>query len=437
MYDTTKLGKVDGEPHWSPPLGIAYIAAVLSEKGYNVKASDFYYMDFDKAKDVVRCDLGKIVGISCFSEQRVTALRMAEYIHSLSPETFIVFGGMHGHYLYEQILREYPIDAIVIGEGEQTFLEVTSRVLSGNSVEDIPGLAVRKDGRVILTGYRRLIQDLDRLPFPRYDDFIDATYAIEEQYRNLKMSGGTVNDARVAGVMASRGCPYHCTFCSTPSFWQRKVRKRSPTNVVDEIELLSKEYGYQFFNFHDDNFIVDRNWVKSICKEIVRRRLSILWSCAARIGSITDDVAKWMKRSGAFLINFGMESYSQLVLDGIGKKVIADQAWESFIICRKNKIAMAPYLLIGSRDESDETIAETVDFLRASEPYSIGPSILTIFPGSAIYDEAKWDGFITDNYWLSDQPCPYDTRFHSLEKLLMWYWTIEECCQEKQLAELI
>lgn len=429
MYDTAKLGKIDSEPHWSPPLGIAYIASVLAQQGYDVKALDLYYVDFETAKERVRREIGKIVGVACFSEQRVTALRLIEYIRSLSPEVFIAVGGTHGHYLYEQLLTTYPIDAIVMGEGELTFLELTRRVLSGEALTDTPGLAVRTDRGLLVTSPRPLVGDLDLLPFPRYDDFASAEYPLDEAYGSVGVGDGVVDDRRVVGMMASRGCPFNCTFCSTPSFWQRKWRRRTPGNVVDEIEHVSREYGYRIINFHDDNFIVDRSWVVAICQEIIRRRISIAWSCAARVDSITDEVARWMKRAGAFLIDFGVESYSGAVLDEVAKNVHPRSVWEACEVCKRHEIAVAFYLLIGSRAESDASVAETAAFVRRAKPHAIGPSILTLFPGTAIYADAKRDGFIGDDYWLSDQPCPYDTRFHSRETLIRWYREIEDSCR--------
>lgn len=433
MYDTIKLGKIDSEPHWSPPLGIAYVASVLAQHGYNVKALDLYYVDFETAKEQIRRELGRIVGVACFSEQRVTALRLIEYIRSLSPEVFIAMGGMHGHYLYEQLLTAYPIDAIVLGEGELTFLELAQRVLSHQSLADTPGLAFKAAHGVAVTKPRKLIEDLDLLPFPRYNDFVGTEYALEKAYQGIKAGGEVIEDTHVAGVMASRGCPYHCTFCSTPSFWQRKWRRRSPANVVDEIEHLSREFGYKIINFHDDNFIVDKDWVVEICQEMIRRRICIAWSCAARADSISDDVAKWMKRAGAFLINIGMESYSEAVLNGVRKNIEAGSVWETCRICHHYEIAVSFYLLIGSKAESDASISETADFVQRAQPHAIGPSIMTIFPGTAVYAEAKRDGFIDDDYWLSDQPCPYDTRFHSRETLFRWYRTIEASCCERPL----
>jgi len=429
LYDTTQLGKLDNDEHWSPPLGIAYIASVLRKHNYDVKALDLYYVPHSKAKQMIEDEHPKIIGISCFSEQRWSSFELARYLRQAYPDSKIILGGPHSTFLYEQILTELPIDAIIMGEGEYTFLDFVEACHENRDWSAINGLAYLKDGKVKLNPPRCMIENLDELPFPDYSDFEQTKYAATNWFRNASMYGKKLKDMKWTAVCGSRGCAFNCSFCSTPQYWKRKWRRRSPNNIVDEIELLNKKYGYEFIDFADDIFTLDQQWTTDICNEMIRRNLKVLWSCCTRVDTVSLELLRLMKKAGCFFISFGVESFSSVVLTSVNKKITKQKILDACDLCKQVDLNIEFLLIVGSPGETDETIDETIQLINMVEPYAIAPSIMTIFPGTKQYDDAVADGFIDDSYWMTNKPCPYDTREHSLEVLVKWYHKLRDLDQ--------
>ncbi len=425
LYDTSELGKLDCDEHWSPPLGIAYIASTLSHNKFDVKALDLYYTPMEKSKDIIKKELGCIVGISCFSEQRASTYRIIEYIRSLSEEVLIVVGGPHSNFLYKQMLESFPVDAVVLGEGELTFLELARAYMSKRPLHEIAGLALKGEKGVYLTKQRGLITDLDSMPFPAYEHFVDTKYASIEWFRELEVGGVRANSLKWTAIVGSRGCAYECSFCSTPYFWQRHWRKRSPQNIVDEIEFLNKVYGYEFIDFSDDIFTLDQKWAIEICKELIKRDIPVSWNCCTRADAVSEELLHWMKRAGCLFTAYGIESFSSKILNAVNKKITRDTILQACEMSSKAGMNIEFLLIVGSPGETDETIEETVQLIESVKPFAVAPSILTIFPGTKLYHDAVKDNFINDDYWLSDLPCPYDTREHGIDVLKGWYSRIK------------
>jgi radical SAM superfamily enzyme YgiQ (UPF0313 family) len=421
-FDTSKLGKVDVDQHWAPPLGIAYIATVLASHNFDVKPLDLHYVPMETAKAAIQKDLGDIVGISCFSEQRASSYQLIEYIRSLSKEVLIVIGGPHGTVMYQQLLENFPIDAVILGEGEITFLELAQAYLNRKSLADVAGLALRGEQGVFLTAKRSLIENLDDLPFPDMKYFADTTYETTDSwFRGMEVNGNKIKDLKWATIAASRGCPYQCAFCSTAGIWERRWRKRSPQNVVDEIEFRYKEFGYQYVDFYDDIFTLDESWTIEICKELINRGNPIYWDCQTRVDAISEEVLKWLKRAGCIFVSYGIESFSPQILNSVNKKITKEQILKACEMSSKAEMNIELMLIVGSPGETDETVAESIELIHTVKPFEVTPSIMTIFPGTQLYEQAVKDKFISDEYWLTDKPCPYDTREHDVEVLKKWY----------------
>ncbi len=425
LYDTSKMGKLDCDEHWSPPLGISYITSLLNQNNYNAKALDLYYTPMEKAKEIIQKELGYIVGISCFSEQRVSTYRIVEYIRSLSKEVLIVVGGPHSNFLYKQMLEHFPIDAVVMGEGELTFLEMVKAYMNKESLYGVAGLALKNEKGVFLTKKRELIKDLDILPYPAYEQFLDTKYASIEWFRDLKVKGVKANDLKWMAIVGSRGCAYDCSFCSTPFFWQRNWRRRDPKKIVDEIEFLNKEYGYEFIDFSDDIFTLDQSWTIEICKELINRKIPVYWNCCTRVDAVSKEVLYWMKRAGCLFTAYGIESFSSKILNAVNKKITKEKIMRACELSNNVGMNVELLLIVGSPGETDETIGETIDLINTVVPFAVAPSIMTIFPGTKLYNDAVKDNFINDDYWLSDLPCPYDTREHKFETLKRWFEQIQ------------
>lgn len=427
VVDTRSMGKLDYDLTWSPPLGIAGIAAVLEQNGYEVYAFDFYYSEWNEVEETIRNVQPSVVGISVFSEQRASTYRLITYIRETLPSATIVLGGPHPTFLYEQLLTFFPVDACVIGEGEQTFLELIRALDAGQALSAVDGLAIRDGDRVVKTQPRQLIRNLDSLPLPAYHHFKSVDYeslAPRDWMQNFTIQGVPGTELKWTSAVASRGCPFNCHFCSTPATWGRGWRRFSPKRFVDELEWLCNDLEYKAIDFSDDIFTTDKKWVVEICKEMLNRDLSIAWNACTRVDCISQEMLDWMKAAGCLFVSYGIESFSPKVLDALNKRTTKERIERAVELTHLAGIETEFLLIVGSPGETDESINETIEFIKRTQPMIVSPSILTIFPGTTLYLQARADKFIDDDYWLTDKPTPYDLREHGFETLLTWYKAI-------------
>jgi len=417
IYDQRRYGKPLIYPY-SPPVNIAYLASILKEH-HDVAIYDLFRHSWKRVREILEKEDPDVVGITCLTEQRASPLKLARLVKSINEKTKVVFGGIHPTILYNQVLEHYPVDVVVLGEGEETVRDLIRAFEKEENLGGVAGIAFRRDGSVVKTEDRRLIQNLDSIPFPAYEFFDFDAY---ERYEILKgrFKGRDLKQLRFVSIVASRGCVGTCQFCSTPWFWGRRWRKRSAKNVVDEMELLANEYQCEFFNFADDIFTVDKKWVVAICQEIIDRRLDIIWDCETRVNYISEDLLGRMRDAGCYCISYGVESASSDVLDEIGKKATPDQIEKAFRLTHQIGVKTKMLLMIGNPGESDKSVDDTVRMIEMVEPDFVSVSETMVFPGTALYELARSKGLVDDDYWLSDRPAPYYTVEHDLEQLFEW-----------------
>ena len=419
LFDPKKYGK-DILLGGAPALGLGYIGALLKKEGLEVSVVDLYFHSWREAERLIRKQQPAIVGITCLTEGRTNAFRLADLVKSISPDVKVVLGGHHATYMCKQILEHYQsVDYIVRGEGEKTFLELTMAMASGGSCSAIKGLAFRDGSRIVLTPHREPIADLDSLPFPLYDHFDFNAYP---DYR-IKAAAGRRKwrrGERYVSMVTSRGCPGNCHFCSSTRFWRSGWRARSPESVIGEIEMLCKDYDAGYINFADDAFTVDQERAIAICKGIIAKKLDIVWDCTTRINHVSEETMRWMKRAGCLFTCFGIESGSGSILKSINKGIGAEEVIEGFKSAKKAGLDAVAYIMVGNPGESEPTIKETASLLRTIRPRQTGISIAMVFPGSALYSRAKSDGLLNDAYWLTELPPPPYTAEHSEKQLQAW-----------------
>ncbi|MFW9990251.1 MAG: B12-binding domain-containing radical SAM protein, partial [Candidatus Odinarchaeota archaeon] len=273
------------------------------------------------------------------------------------------------------------------------------------------------------------IKDLDDLPFPFSEDQINIfkiynpnlKYVHQEEDKislDVKRNKGTI------GIVSSRGCPYNCQFCSSTLFWGLKWRFRSPKNVVDEIDFYYKKFGFRYFTFRDDSFNVIPKRGIEICKEIIKRNLKIRFNITTRVDSVTDESVVWLKRAGCDFAAFGIESGSKKIRKTINKNLSLQSIIKGINIYKKNKVPTRLLLMVGNPGESNETIKKTITLLKIIKPKDFSVSLTMVFPGTQLYELAKAQQFIDDNYWLTKKPPPYYTYENSLRTLKKWAYEI-------------
>ncbi|NQS90687.1 radical SAM protein [Patescibacteria group bacterium] len=379
-------------------LGIAYLGAVLEQKGHLVKFFDFFDIPFNviERKFIRKVKKLKpdIVGFSLLTMNRISSFRLVKNIKAINPNIKIILGGIHCSTLYEQILLNFPVDAICVGEGESIINELVENIDDPKKLKKVKGIAFLDNKEVIVTHPAEPIKDLDSLPFPKHESFL-------------------TDKSDVAYIMSSRGCVSKCIFCSTQVYW-RTWRSRNPKKVVDEIEYIKRKFpNIKHIWFYDDNFTLDNQRVIEICKELMRRKVKVTWSCGGRVHPISYEMLKYMKKAGCKLITFGIESGSPRILKGMKKFITREQIIRAFKLLKNAKMNIGALLIVGLPGENDKTVNETIDMLKKVKFAAPGVAILEIYPNTELYELAKQKGLLDDNYWLTEKRIPIYTCEHT------------------------
>src|SRR3989344_198444 len=359
-----------------PPLGLAYLGAFLERANHEVKIVDLNLDELDN-KDIIDYD---VIGISFLTPFYTSVQELIKKIRAVKSDVFIILGGAHATLMSEQVLRETDVQLVVRGEAEYTFLEILENLDSGDfsSVKGITYFG--KDGKVHHTESRPLLSNLDELPFP-------ARHLLRiDRYVNV------MHNERCTTIMTSRGCPYACPFCCQVE--KRNWRPRSAKNVVDEIEDVYHKYNIKVFYFYDDMVTLDRQRIIDISKEVIDRGLKIKWKCASRVNLIDDEMVGWMRKSGCFGINFGVESGDMDILKKISKGINLDQVRNAFKIAKKHGIEAKGYFIIGFPWEKEEHVLRTINFSLTLDADELQYLILVPLPGTEIWDYAIREGVI-------------------------------------------
>ncbi|MCK4670774.1 MAG: radical SAM protein [Nanoarchaeota archaeon] len=374
-------------------IGLMWLTAYLKEKGFNTSAHNLSNTDWDYAKDLITKGKPDIVGISCLSFNRKISIELAKLVKSINKDAVVIFGGPHATLIGEQMLKNYPeIDYILKGEGEKVMENFINCLKENKDVKEVKGLLLRDGDDIVYTGQQEIIENLDELPSP-------AKYFRYNQ------------------ITTTRGCPANCIFCATPRLSGRKVRFRSAKHIVDEIEILHKKHKFSYFFLSDDTFNIKPQHIIGICKEILERKLEIIWNCMLRVDTINKEMFEWMKKAGCVSVFFGVESGSPKILKILNKGTTVEQIKQACKLAREFGFEIQTYFIIGSPGETKETIEETKKLLDEIKPMSATTSLMTLYPGSALYEDAKKQGFIDDDYWLTDKDEKIYTAEHSIEAL--------------------
>ncbi len=377
--------------HYQTPLiGIAYMASVLEKDGFDVAVMDCPPLNITHAKlgdDIARLK-PDLVGISSVTVTFSSAIQAAKIVKETYQKAVIVLGGPHVTVLDEQILKEHPeADIIVRGEGEATILELAQTLVAEGlqNLEQIKGITYRKNGQILRTPDRPLIQNIDDLPFPNYKHFPLDRYRL---YGKL-----------IIPVISSRGCPFQCAFCLAPRMAGRGCRARSPKNVVNEIEYLKETYHPDAFTFHDETFTYDKTRVVEICKEIQSRKIGLPWDCSTRVDQISKELLAEMRSAKCQLVSFGVESGSQTILNAMKKGTTVEQNAQAIKWAKQVGLSVTISVIVGYPGETKETLQQTFDFIKKTKPDDVHLSIATPYPGIALTKIMKDAGWKISEDW--------------------------------------
>lgn len=383
-------------------LGLGYLGAVLEQRGHEVKLFDFFCTPLRMVKEEFIKNFIEqkpdVVGFSIWTNNRVTSFKLIRILKKIRPDVKIITGGVHCSTLYEQILNNYPVDAVCIGEGESTINQLVENISNKGKLQDIKSIAFIKDGRVIKTADAPPIFDLDSLPFPKHESFLTP-------------------ESKIAYISTSRGCVGRCIFCSAAAYWC-SWRQRSAKNIIEEIMYIKNRFpNIEHIFFTDDAFTLDNKRVMDLCQKLIENKFKITWNCATRVHPISLEMLKYMQKAGCTSISLGIESGSEKILKSIKKNITKEQIIKAFELAKQAKLEVYAFMIVGLPSESDETINETIELLKKIDHAVPAASILELYPNTEIYEIAKQNGFIDDSYWLTDKKIPLYTYELPIQKL--------------------
>ena len=394
------------------PVGLASLHAYLEFCGNNVRmlALNHYTYEscFDEVVKTIREFSPNIVGLQILTPNRVSSFLLIEYIHEKYPDIRLVIGGIHASIMYRQLLEKHPFLLAVIGEGELTFAELVDNLTQGKGeLIGIDGIAYNNGWKIVKTKTRELIGDLDILPYPKHEMFFSGN--------------------RTSGcILTTRGCPFKCSFCSLDSISRRTVRFRSVGNVVDEIEYMIYRFPQMdSIWIHDDTFFIDNKRVIEFCDEILSRRIKMKFICSGRMKPLSTKMINKLEDAGFVKVMLGLESGNDKILEKTHKAITKKDALNAFKMFSNSPIELHSFLIAGLPGENLETVMETASFVKELQKikYTYYPDIaalLTIYPGTEVYEIAKAKDMIDDSFWLSDNPTPLFTVENSKEQLFQY-----------------
>ncbi len=382
-----------------PPLGLGYLASSLQSCGYQPQLLDCTFLDREEAWQKARESKADVVGIYSMVSMLEDSLTFARLMRDRCD--LLVAGGPLPSCSPATFLHDF--DLVVVGEGEQTILEIVKAYEAGLDFSSIKGLEYRHQGVTIQTPKRELQLDLDKIPFPARELFQNQKY-IDHGKRRFGHSATT--------VITTRGCPFSCEFCSNAVFGAT-YRERSPGNVLSEVEE-ALALGYDRIHFADDVFTLNRKRLLQICEEIRVRGMEFKWECLARVDSIDEATTNAMKKAGCDRIFFGIESGDESILKLMNKKILLDQARRAVEAARGAGLKTGAFFILCYPGETDETVLKTIrfatslplDYLSFTMPYPL--------PGTRLSERIKskvandWKG---QSSLLSDHSLIFKSEF--------------------------
>ncbi len=403
-----------------PPLGLSYIASQAQKGGHKVRIIDSHIENLttDTLIQSIINHKPHILGVTATCHNRFNVIKVIKEVKKVLSDIVIVAGGVHFTITAQDALQCIPeLDAVVIWEGEYTFLEIADAVSNGSTFDHINGIAYRtSDGEIIVAPPRSFIHNLDDLPMP-------AWHLLSLDKYQARLEG--TYDMRAIGVMSSRGCPCFCVFCSNSAWGRKSHRRRSPAHFIDEVEFLNKKYGFEGFDFWDDTLTLSKDHINGICEEILKRGLNIKWYARARVNTVNKEILSTMQRAGCVAIAYGIESGSPRVLKAIKKNINIDQIHKAVKASVDAGMVVKNCFMFSLPEEREEDILMTIKLMRQLGAYSdkvINPYGLTlIYPGTELERLAKAEGKLPEDFsWNTYTEFP-KSRLYGQNKTIPFY----------------
>jgi len=407
------------------PVGLAYLSAVCNQNGhsavvYEVDAQEkTKTIDMDFSHEHQKLELYKqavndvtnpiweeiiqtvqgqkpdVIGITIMTTKIASAIRTVRILKENFSDIPIIVGGPHATLIPEQCFKVDSIDYVMQGESERTILSFLSFIAGALDIKKVNNLSYRDSlGKIVHNEPEKLIETLDEIPFPDRESLLYLpNYSSED----------------LGIIMATRGCPYGCTYCA--HMFGRRVRKRSVENVLDEMLLLKKKYGAIQISFKDDTFTVDKEWTTELCHKLIEIDCGINWDCTTRVDTVDETLIKLMKKAGCNDIRIGIETGSQRILDETKKGITFNQVKSITKKLNKNRMMWTGYFMYGLPSETVEDIQSTYTFMQELNPNYAGLGLYNPFPRTELFDQGIKLGLLEENvdidYFFKTNPKDY------------------------------
>jgi radical SAM superfamily enzyme YgiQ (UPF0313 family) len=369
-------GDLDAD-FYQTPYGLFSIGAQAIRAGHSVKIVNLSAFAWSRVEEAIAALDADLFGMSCWTANRRGVRLVADLIKRRHPKAHVVVGGPHATPLGPELLARYTsVDTVCVGESDATFLELVSRLESGQDTRGIAGTVYRDGERVVEAPERKNMPDLDALASPQ--DYFDTHI-----------------------LMTSRGCPWSCTFCGAESSWGRGFRANSTDYVIRAMKNVTRRLPVKMLQIKDDTFTTHKKRVLELCRKIRESGLSFFWSCDTRVDLLTDELLREMRLAGCQRLSLGVESGSQKILDLIQKKITVAEILESTALAKSYGIKVRYYMMLGNRGDTRETFEETLRFLDRARPHEYVFSCLSVYPGTKDFRDAEAAGWLDRSVYFT------------------------------------
>lgn len=402
-----------------PPIGLGYLATALRRTGFKrvlildcVKEG----LDFTGFEMEIKKRKPEVIGLQIFSHDLNSLAESLKIVKKINPKIVTIAGGPHPSGYPQEILKDFPfLDYALKGEGE-IGLPLLIKKLKGEKINftEIPGLVWRK-GKEVVLNKQVFPFDLDSLGFPAWDLIKPKSYPDAPQgvfFKNLP----------IAPIMATRGCPFQCTFCAGRTVTGLKVRRRSVNHVLMEIELLYRDYGVREIHFLDDNFTLDRAYVKEFCQKLLKKPFRVSWCCpnGVRLDTLDLEILRLMKEAGCYYVSVGIESGSDRILKLMKKSLTIERIEKQIKMIKKSGLAVNGFFILGYPGETKKEMEKTIKFSQTLGLTRVAFYNFLPLPGTEAYRRLIETGEIEKEFDFSQifqAETPYAPKSVSKEQL--------------------
>lgn len=380
------------------PLGLGYIASYLIKYGghevrlYETEAQGLTVSSIERIIKEFKPD---VVGLTCSTANFTRAIELAKLCRKICTAK-IVIGGVHVSAIPDFVMSENCdcLDCLVVGEGEKTMLEIVDAYQRNSGLESIKGIVYKKQDKIIRNEIRPFMEDLDGIPFP-------ARHLIPQHLFFPNMHNARYR--KCFTILTSRGCPFNCSFCAARIVSGTKYRMHSAEYVLDEMQILKKDYGARQLLITDDTFTVNHPRLEKICKGMIDKKLDLKWFCFAHVNTVNREILSLMKKAGCYNIGFGLESSNEEILKRMGKPISPAKSKETIKIANQLGFKTQTFYIVGSPGETRTQMLDTIKFSREVSSTLVFYNMLVPFPGtkdfkyffsSVSLKDINWEKFV-------------------------------------------